>query len=108
MNPDPVKRRNRALILVGLNLACWPGLGTLLSRRWISGAAQMLIFVTGFCCAVYAMLDFLVAIFRAGEVPPIASSEWRLFLGGIALCAAAWLWSLPSSARIMREMRDLQ
>lgn len=106
MNSDRIKRRNRAIILVGLNLACWPGLGTLLSRRWMSGAMQMLIFVAGFCCAVYAMLDFIVAIFRAGEVPAIAASEWRLLLAGIALCAAAWLWALPSSARIIQEMEE--
>jgi hypothetical protein len=108
MNPDRIKRRNRSLILVGLNLACWPGLGTLLSRRWISGAAQTLIFAVGFCCAVYAMFDFIIAIFRAGEVPAIATTEWRLLLAGIALCVAAWLWALPSSARIIQEMDETE
>jgi hypothetical protein len=106
MNSDPVKRRNRALILVGLNLACLPGLGTVLSRRWISGALQMLVFVTGFFLATPAMLRYLVEAARGIATSEIPSMEWRPIFAAALLCVASWLWSLQSSARIVREMKS--
>jgi hypothetical protein len=102
MNPNHIKRRNRALILVGLNLACWPGLGTLLSRRWISGALQMLVFVTGFFFAMPPMLRYLADAARGLATSEIPSMQWRPIVAGALLCVAAWLWALESSARIVR------
>ena len=96
-----VSARNAAL----LNLAAWPGLGTLFAGRRLTGTAQMLVFVFGFIlfCAgsfrniydYYQFLSFETAVVQPGAGKnPVAV--------GLCICAVAWVWSLITSISLSR------
>ena len=95
-----VAARNAALI----NQLATPGLGSLMGRRWISGACQLLLALTG--CVMLLVWFFKVIIRYYGlmfdeEHPNPAGwvGEW----GGILL-AVSWFWALVTSFSLFREV----
>ena len=96
-----VSARNATL----LNLAAWPGLGSLIAGRTLAGALQMLVFLAGFLlfCAwslqnirhYYQMMSFDAPVAET-------TANANLALAGLALCAAAWVWSLVTSISLSR------
>lgn len=98
---SPARARNCALI----NQFATPGLGSLLARRFVAGAGQLVIFVTGFVLFVGWFVDemrqFYGLMFTDTE-PQVRT--WLIF-AGIGLCALGWLWALFTSLSFMREAR---
>jgi 4a-hydroxytetrahydrobiopterin dehydratase len=102
-----VSARNAAL----LNLAAWPGLGSVIAGRQLVGALQMVVFLAGFVlfCAwslqnishYYQMMSF-----DAPQTEAVADK--RLAVAGLALCAAAWFWSMVTSISLSRAAADVR
>jgi 4a-hydroxytetrahydrobiopterin dehydratase len=93
--------RNAAL----LNQFATPGLGSLLARRWIAGGGQLAIFLAGFILfcvwSFHSIANYYALAFS--DNPPPAGHFGKFAIGGVALCAASWLWSLVTSLSLMRE-----
>jgi 4a-hydroxytetrahydrobiopterin dehydratase len=87
-----------------LNLLATPGLGSLLGRRWIAGAGQLLVFLAGF--TIYCVWAFknLAQYYSMmfSDVPPHSIGRNRMAWTGVALCAAAWVWSAVTSISLLR------
>ncbi len=101
---DRTRARNAALI----NQLGTPGLGSLMAGRYIAGAGQLVLFLTGFCLFVAwfisAMLRFYHQLNGIGEIQP-KSIAW-LGEAGASIAAAAWLWSLLTSISLLRQARS--
>ena len=93
--------RNAALI----NQLATPGLGSLVAGRFVAGAGQLTLAITGFVFFVLwflaLMRQFYGQIEGNVEVKPVG---W-LGLTGLAIFGAAWLWSLATSISLLREAR---
>ena len=99
--PSRVQARNAAL----MNQFATPGLGSLLARRWIAGTGQLLVVLAGFTIYCAWAIKNLTLYYRLmfSDVPP-QSVGWNRMAGtGVALCAAAWCWSLVTSISLLRE-----
>lgn len=95
-----------------MNLAAFPGLGTIMAGRRI-GYLQAAIMVGGFVLTMGFLLLYMTCIWRFamsgnwGENDLKACYQpyrWMLF-SGLALTATAWLWAAYSSRQILREHR---
>lgn len=91
-----------------LNLLAWPGLGSLLGRRWIAGTGQLVMFLAGFilfCDWAYQTLNYYYqqADFSAKPPPPSAGHWGNLAWAGVALCLIGWIWSAVTSVSLLRE-----
>ena len=99
----PISRataKNAAL----LNLLAWPGLGSLVGRRWIAGGAQLLIFLAGFILFCGWAVSMIINYYSVGfgDTPP-ANAWGSRALMGVALCVATWCWSAVTSFGLLRE-----
>ena len=108
----PPRERVRWSILI--NLAAFPGLGSILAGRRV-GWAQAALMVSGFvltmafflrylwCCVLYLRsTTWDEGAFGASYAPV----KWMLRYGCL-LCAAAWLWAAVSSAGMWRRKGSL-
>jgi len=88
-----------------LNLLAWPGLGSLVGRRWIAGSGQLLIFLLGFILFCGWAVNIIATYYRVGfsDTPPPAGPWGNRALIGLALCVATWLWSAMTSVSLLRE-----
>ena len=88
-----------------LNQLATPGLGSLMARRWIAGGGQLMVFLAGFTIyctwAVKNLSQYYNLMY--GDAPPQSIGWNRLASTGVALCAAAWFWSLWTSFSLLRE-----
>jgi 4a-hydroxytetrahydrobiopterin dehydratase len=95
------KARNAAL----MNQFATPGLGSLLAGRWLAGGGQLLVFLAGFviyCAWAIKNLSQYYSLMYSDM--PVQNIGWnRTAWIGVALCVAAWLWSLVTSISLMRE-----
>ena len=96
------KARNAAL----LNQFATPGLGSLLAGRWLAGLGQLSLFLAGFvlyCFWAFNNMAKYFSLMSFSEAPP-ANFGWdRTATAGLALCVAAWLWSLVTSLSLLRQ-----
>ena len=97
--------RSQARNAVLLNQLGTPGLGTLLAGRLIKGGLQLLLFLAGFalfCLWAYRTLaQYYEMMFH--DAPKTAPGNLGLALGGVGLCALAWVWSLQTGFSLLRE-----
>jgi len=93
--------RNAAL----LNQLGTPGLGTLLAGRWLEGVLQLLVFLAGFglfCVWAFRnLMQYYQMMFN--DAPRTAPGNIGFALGGVGICALAWVWSLLTSFSLLRE-----
>jgi len=86
-----------------LNLLGTPGLGSIIGRRWIAGAGQLLLAIAGFTLFVVwfvkEMTQFYGQISGDVEVRPVG----KFLEAGLVLFAAAWIWSAVTSLSLLRE-----
>ena len=91
----------RMAILV--NQFATPGLGSLLGRRWMAGAGQLTLSVTGFTFFIVwfvkIMMQFYGMIQGNVEVKPVSWIAWT----GLVLFAISWLWALVTSVSLWRQ-----
>jgi hypothetical protein len=107
--PPRIMTRKRALACLAMNLLAFPGLGTIMARRWI-GYVQAVVMVAGFCLFVGFMGLYFISFGRfAMDSPDEFRAHYQPFLWalltGLGLCLVAWLWSLLSSLLILRDAR---
>ena len=91
-----------------INQLATPGLGSLFGGRYLSGAGQLTLAVAGFALFVL----WFIAIMRQfyGQIQgnvEVQSVGW-IGLTGLAVFAAAWLWSLATSISLLREAKRNQ
>lgn len=97
---------------VAINLAAFPGLGTILAGRRI-GYVQAAVMIAGFVMTMGFLVFYLGCAaqymggvpatepeFKARYQPHLWALRW-----GLVCCAVAWCWSLFSSWQIWRSRR---
>jgi 4a-hydroxytetrahydrobiopterin dehydratase len=96
------KARNAAM----LNLLATPGLGSLLCRRWIAGAGQLVLCVAGFAVFMVWFVKQMIqyyGLINNDVPPPPAHPIWWIAAVGVSLVTVSWLWSAVTSVSLMRE-----
>jgi 4a-hydroxytetrahydrobiopterin dehydratase len=82
-----------------------PGLGSLIAGRWVEGVLQLLIFLAGFALfclwAFRSLAQYYEMMFN--NAPKTAPGSLGLALGGVGICALAWVWSLQTGFSLLRE-----
>ena len=106
---------SRAWLAVVVNLVAFPGLGTIMAKRW-TGYIQAGLTLAGFAVFMGYMLWYFAEMIRvASDISAdmdafraLARQRLWIVLGGLAIVAVAWVWSLFSSLAILREARARQ
>lgn len=98
---SPARARNCAL----LNQCATPGLGSLFARRFVAGAGQLTLAVTGFLLFCAWFFDVMRQYY--GMITDEADPHFHhwLALAGIGVFALAWLWALVTSISLLREAK---
>jgi 4a-hydroxytetrahydrobiopterin dehydratase len=98
----PVSRA-RAKNAAMLNLLAAPGLGSLLCRRWIAGAGQLILCVIGFIVFMVWFVKEMIQYYDliTSDVP--LQSIWLIAATGVSLVTVSWLWSAVTSVSLLRE-----
>jgi 4a-hydroxytetrahydrobiopterin dehydratase len=95
--------RARARNATLLNLLAAPGLGSLLARRWLTGAAQLLLTLVGFVIfMVWFVREMIQYYGLINGNEPLRPIGW-IGATGAALVVLAWLWSAATSLNLLRE-----
>jgi hypothetical protein len=105
--PRPLTR-GRLLICILINQLATPGLGSLIARRFLSGAGQLLLALGGFGLIVTWMVQFFYAVMRQQMGEPAHSPDRWLSTWGSILFGASWLWALVTSFGLWRQMKALE
>jgi hypothetical protein len=100
----PASEEGAAWAGLAVNLLVLPGAGSLMSGRKV-GWAQTALALAGFALTAVWLVSALAAWVRAGEITLEAGLDLRVGLAGIAVFAAAWLWSLATSVDAIRRAR---
>ena len=89
-----------------LNLLGTPGLGSLIAGRWLAGTGQLVVFLAGFVLFCLWAFQNIVGYYRMafGDTPTAADHGAGRVWFGVALCLAAWVWSLVPSLSLMRAV----
>jgi 4a-hydroxytetrahydrobiopterin dehydratase len=104
MPPAATLSRKRIISCVLLNLLGTPGLGSIMARRWVAGAGQLLLSVVGFILILVWFYRLVIVQFYGqmnGSVP--VQPVGQIGLTGLILFAAAWLWTLATSVSLLRN-----
>ncbi len=83
----------RAWLALSLNLAVLPGLGTLLLRKWVAGAVQLLLSAGGAAGATWWLVWFLRTWARLGHFPIDHGPLFPAGVAGSVAFVASWAWS---------------
>ncbi len=99
-----VLTRSEAWSCALINQLATPGLGTLIGRKFISGALQCAVSVTGFCLIMTWFIQKMRLLYGQmfGTTMPLNAGNKAGWLG-LIFFAAAWLWSLVSSIQLVRN-----
>ena len=99
--PSHTAARNAALV----NLLATPGLGSLMARRWVAGAGQLVFALAGFGMMLVwfarTMRDYYGLISEQQSEPQV---HFGLLKAGAAVFASSWLWALVTSIHIFRSV----
>ena len=96
--------RSRAWTCVLINQLATPGLGSIIAGRRISGLCQLGLALIGFILLVGWMVNFFYALAmnQLEQPPPTGSYGW-MGKWGLLSFGAGWVWSLVTSALLLRE-----
>ena len=97
--------RSAARTAVVLNQLATPGLGSLLARRWISGAGQLALSIAGFAFVVVWFVKVMIQFYGQIQGDVAVKPVGWIGLTGAGVFAAAWLWSLATSVSILNEAK---
>ena len=98
------KARNATLV----NLFATPGLGSLMCRRWLEGAGQLIIALVGAVLICIWFFREMAAFYSTAAFTetPMSPPDAKMLLAGSVLMAASWFWSLVTSLSLMREAKN--
>ena len=87
-----------------VNQFATPGLGSLMARKWVAGAGQLLLAVAGFLMLIVWYLQWMAS--KLGDLTgmTVTPVHW-LLSGGAMVFILSWLWSLVTSLQLMNEAR---
>jgi hypothetical protein len=107
--PKRVPTPNRLLLCVLINQFATPGLGSLLARRRVSGAGQLLLALAGFGLIVVWMFQcfYSLTIQELNQTAAPAPPDWMWNWGWI-LFGASWVWALLTSIGLLLQVRRLK
>lgn len=97
--------KNKAWTCALLNVLATPGLGSLMAKRFISGAGQLALSVSGFLLLMFWLVQKMRLFYGqiAGTTLPLNSGntagKW-----GVIIFMAAWFWTLITSIQIVRSI----
>ncbi|HWF19153.1 MAG TPA: hypothetical protein VG754_07795 [Verrucomicrobiae bacterium] len=102
-------KRSAAMNCLLVNQFATPGLGSIMGRRFLAGAVQLIFAVAGFVLVVAAFADWVWNTYRnmggseteAGPFPWFGKTGAILFIG-------AWLLSWITSLSLLREGRETE
>ncbi len=102
--PPPIsyaKARNAAL----MHQFATPGIGSLMARRWMAGAGQLVLALIGFGMFLLWFVEIMTQLYGqiSGNMPE-RNVSW-LAEAGLLVFAVAWLWSLVTSVSLIREAK---
>lgn len=99
-------RRSSGWTALVINLGATPGLGSFVAgHRWV-GVAQMTLAVAGFVIFMGWFWKLAQGSWESLETGhPASLPPWRGLVLGLSLFGGAWLWSLATSLRILRDLR---
>lgn len=98
--------RSNAITCVVINQCATPGLGSIVGRRFVSGAGQLLLSVGGFCLIVTWMVcHFYNNIREATSQGTVAHSNGWMAKWGLISFGAGWLWALATSLSLLRQAK---
>lgn len=91
-----------------LNQFGTPGLGSFLAGHRFVGTGQILLFLIGFALFMVWFIKTAIQSYKVlvEGVPP-QSAGW-FGKAGVLTCAAAWLWALVTSLRILRDAKGTE
>jgi hypothetical protein len=93
---------SRAWTCLTVNLLGLPGLGSLLGRRLVAAAGQLVLSLAGAGISLWWIVSVVGYWLQNRELPP-PGPDLLLALGGLALFGLGWLWSLATSLMLLRE-----
>lgn len=88
-----------------INQFATPGLGSLMSGRYIAGSIQLVLAVVGFCLIVAWFFLVLMAAYSIAETTGEPKPPHAVGWAGLICFGAAWIYSLFTSVSILREAR---
>lgn len=103
--PKPVKRL-AAWVCLLLNLFVLPGLGSLIVRRPLKAAIQIILALAGFALTIAGGGPMLETIVRTNELPDQLGSSFWMALAGVVLFLIAWIWALSGSVSTLTKSGD--
>lgn len=100
----PLSRSNARNCFL-INQLATPGLGSVMGRRFLAGACQLLLAVTGFVLLLVWMCQFFYyRIMQAAGEPVTSKPIGRIGEWGLICFGAAWIWSLFTSISLLRNV----
>jgi hypothetical protein len=88
-----------------VNLLVLPGLGSLLVRRRVAGAAQVAIAASGASLSVWWLVQLARQWADDGYFPWDGGPHFAAGIIGVLVFGVAWLWSLGTSLAAVRAAR---
>jgi hypothetical protein len=90
---------------MSMNLLVLPGLGSLLVRRRIAGAAQVMLAGMGAGMSVWWLLLLARQWAEDGYFPWDGGADFRIGIFGVLIFGVAWVWSLATSLSVIHAAR---
>lgn len=87
-----------------MNLVVLPGLGSLLARRRIAGAAQAMLAGIGAALSLWWLILLARQWTRESYFPIDGGDDFRIGVIGVLIFAVAWVWSLATSLSVLRAV----
>lgn len=103
--PKPVKRL-AAWVCLLLNLFVLPGLGSLIVRRPLKAAIQIVLALGAFALTMVGGGPLLETILRTKELPEQLGSSFWMALAGVVLFLIVWVWALTGSVSNLTRSGD--
>ena len=90
---------------LSINLLVLPGLGSLLVRRRIAGAAQAMLAGVGAALSVWWLALLVGQWTEEGSFPWDGGDAFHMGVTGVLVFGVAWMWSLATSLSVIRGIR---
>ena len=105
--PPRILTRERLLTCILINQLATPGLGSLLARRKLAGAGQLLLALGGAGLLVLwvGLLSYRLTMAELGGTAVRPAPDW-MWQWGLGLFIASWFWALATSFGLWLQARQ--